>query len=113
MDLVDYDQAVYDGIVKDYAEFANGIGIKAFTPIPISGFRGDNITGLSANTPWYTGPALMEHLETVEVDQDSDREKTFRMAVPRSEERRVGKECVSQCRYRWWPYPLDKRKRGS
>ncbi|APL96588.1 sulfate adenylyltransferase subunit CysN [Sphingobium indicum] len=81
MDLVDYDQAVYDGIVKDYAEFANGIGIKAFTPIPISGFRGDNITGLSANTPWYKGPALMEHLETVEVDQVSDREKPFRMAV--------------------------------
>src|SRR3546814_15278126 len=57
------------------------IGIKAFTPIPISGFRGDNITGLSANTPWYKGPALMEHLETVEVDQVSDREKPFRMAV--------------------------------
>jgi bifunctional enzyme CysN/CysC len=81
MDLVDYDQAVFDGILKDYTEFANSIGIKAFTPIPISGFKGDNITGPSDNTPWYKGPALIEHLETVEVDQVSDQEKPFRMAV--------------------------------
>ncbi|UZW57185.1 sulfate adenylyltransferase subunit CysN [Sphingobium sp. JS3065] len=81
MDLVDYDQAVYDGIVKDYAEFANSIGIRAFTAMPISGFKGDNITGPSENTPWYKGPALIEHLETVEVDQVSDQEKPFRMAV--------------------------------
>ena len=81
MDLVDYDQAVFDGIVKDYTEFAQSIGIRAFTAMPISGFRGDNITGPSANTPWYKGPALIEHLETVEVDQVSDQEKPFRMAV--------------------------------
>jgi bifunctional enzyme CysN/CysC len=81
MDLVDYDQAVYDGIVKDYTDFANSIGIKAFTAMPISGFKGDNITGPSENTPWYKGPALIEHLETVEVDQVSDQEKPFRMAV--------------------------------
>ncbi|WP_375195324.1 sulfate adenylyltransferase subunit CysN [Sphingobium sp.] len=81
MDLVDYDQAVYDAIVKDYTEFANSIGIKAFTAMPISGFKGDNITGPSENTPWYKGPALIEHLETVEVDQVSDQEKPFRMAV--------------------------------
>ncbi|UXC93296.1 sulfate adenylyltransferase subunit CysN [Sphingobium sp. RSMS] len=81
MDLVDYDQAVYDGIVKDYTDFAHSIGIKAFTAMPISGFKGDNITGPSANTPWYKGPALIEHLETVEVDQVSDQLKPFRMAV--------------------------------
>jgi len=81
MDLVDYDQAVFDGIVKDYTEFARSIGIEQFVPIPISGFKGDNITGLSDNTPWYKGPALMEHLETVEVDQVSDQLKPFRMAV--------------------------------
>ncbi|MET0250065.1 MAG: sulfate adenylyltransferase subunit CysN [Sphingobium sp.] len=81
MDLVDYDQAVYDAILKDYTEFARSIGIEQFTPIPISGFKGDNITGPSENTPWYKGPALIEHLETVEVDQVSDQEKPFRMAV--------------------------------
>ena len=81
MDLVDYDQSVYDAILKDYTAFAQSIGIAAFTPIPISGFRGDNITGPSENTPWYSGPALIEHLEAVEVDQVSDQAKPFRMAV--------------------------------
>ncbi|MCP1470263.1 bifunctional enzyme CysN/CysC [Sphingobium sp. OAS761] len=81
MDLVDYDQAVYDRIVAEYTEFAKSIGIDSFTPMPISGFKGDNITGASANTPWYTGPALMEHLETVEVDSTADAAKPFRMPV--------------------------------
>jgi bifunctional enzyme CysN/CysC len=81
MDLVDYDQVVYDAILKDYTKFARSIGIETFTPIPISGFKGDNITGPSENTPWYKGPALIEHLENVEVDQVSDQAKPFRMAV--------------------------------
>ncbi|MES2174278.1 MAG: sulfate adenylyltransferase subunit CysN [Pseudomonadota bacterium] len=81
MDLVGYDQAVFDRIVKDYTEFARSIGITAFTPMPISGFKGDNITGPSANTPWYTGPALIEHLEMVEVNSAADADKPFRMAV--------------------------------
>ncbi len=81
MDLVGYDQKIFDDIVADYRAFADSIGISAFVAMPISGFKGDNITGLSPNTPWYTGPALMEHLETVEVDQVSDQDKPFRMAV--------------------------------
>jgi len=81
MDLVDYDQAVFDGIVKDYTEFAKSIGIESFTAMPISGFKGDNITTASDNTPWYKGPSLMEHLETVEVDNATDVSKPFRMAV--------------------------------
>ncbi|SCW59654.1 bifunctional enzyme CysN/CysC [Sphingobium faniae] len=81
MDLVDYSQEIFDTIVGEYTDFANSIGISSFTAIPISGFKGDNITGLSDHTPWYGGPALMEHLETVEVDQVSDQEKPFRMAV--------------------------------
>ncbi|WP_066804663.1 sulfate adenylyltransferase subunit CysN [Sphingomonas asaccharolytica] len=81
MDLVGYDQATYDAIVADYAHFATSIGIEAFTAIPISGFKGDNITTLSGNTPWYAGPTLIEHLDTVELDGDADRAKPFRMAV--------------------------------
>ncbi|MFC3599017.1 sulfate adenylyltransferase subunit CysN [Sphingobium scionense] len=81
MDLVGYDQAVFDGIVKDYAEFAQSIGISAFTPIPISGFKGDNITAHSENTPWYRGPTLMAHLESVEVDATTAAAKPFRMPV--------------------------------
>ena len=81
MDLVGYDQATYDGIVADYAAFATSIGIEHFTPIPISGFKGDNVTALSGNTPWYAGPTLIEYLETVELDGDADRAKPFRMPV--------------------------------
>ncbi|MDE2340145.1 MAG: sulfate adenylyltransferase subunit CysN, partial [Alphaproteobacteria bacterium] len=81
MDLVDYSQPVFDKIVADYVTFANEIGINAFTPMPISGFRGDNITALSANMPWYKGPTLVEHLETVEVNSAHDAAKAFRMPV--------------------------------
>ena len=81
MDLIDYDQAKYDAIVAEYTEFAAGIGISDFTPMPISGFKGDNITEISANTPWYTGLPLMAHLETVALDNDADQKKPLRMAV--------------------------------
>ncbi|MEN3746764.1 sulfate adenylyltransferase subunit CysN [Sphingomonas sp. HF-S3] len=81
MDLVGYDQAVFDAIVAEYREFAASIGIADFTAIPLSGFRGDNITALSDNTPWFAGPALMPHLETVELDVDADRARPFRMPV--------------------------------
>ena len=81
MDLVGYDQAVFDDIVADYAEFAQSIGIERFTALPISGFRGDNITAPSENTPWYTGPSLVEHLETVEVLSSVDVGKPFRLPV--------------------------------
>ena len=82
MDLVGYDQAVFDAIVADYRAFATSIGIGAFTAIPISGFKGDNITASpSANTPWYDGPALIEHLESVEVDAAAAQSQPFRMPV--------------------------------
>ena len=81
MDLVGYDKAVYDAIVADYSAFATSIGITDFTAMPISGFKGDNITANSENMPWYHGPALLPHLETVEVDATSDQAKPFRMPV--------------------------------
>ena len=81
MDLVDYSQAVFDRIVTDYTQFATSIGISTFTAMPISGFKGDNIIGPSDNTPWYTGPNLIEHLETVEVNSAVDAGKPFRMPV--------------------------------
>jgi bifunctional enzyme CysN/CysC len=82
MDLVDYDQQVFDDIVADYAAFAREIGIDSFTAMPISGFKGDNITSApSVNTPWYEGPSLVEHLEDVEVLSSMAAEKPFRMPV--------------------------------
>src|SRR4029453_6096291 len=54
----------------------------SFTAMPISGFKGDNITTApSDNTPWYKGPSLVEHLETVEVITANDQLKPFRMPV--------------------------------
>ncbi|CUX80353.1 MAG: bifunctional sulfate adenyltransferase / adenylsulfate kinase CysN-CysC [Roseibaca calidilacus] len=81
MDLVGYDRAKYDAIVADYRDFAESIGITEFTAIPISGLAGDNITTRSDNTPWHDGPVLLEHLETVELNQSVEQDKPFRMAV--------------------------------
>jgi bifunctional enzyme CysN/CysC len=81
MDLVEYDQQVFDGIVQDYRAFAGGIGIADFTPIPVSGVAGDNIAAPRGRTPWYAGPSLIEHLETVEIDAEDDQAGPFRLAV--------------------------------
>jgi len=81
MDLIGYEQAKYEAIVADYRRFAESIGVHDFTPIPISGFLGDNITTRSANTPWYTGPALMEHLENVDIDVTAAQARPFRLPV--------------------------------
>ncbi len=81
MDLVGYDKAVFERIVLSYRAFATEIGITHFTPIPISGFKGDNITALSDNTPWFKGPALIEHLENVDVAVSDDEAKPFRLPV--------------------------------
>ncbi len=81
MDLVGYDQATFDAIVADYTAFAGSIGINNFTALPLSGFKGDNITSRSDNTPWYNGPTLLEQLETVEVLNALDADQPFRLPV--------------------------------
>ncbi|WP_128891566.1 sulfate adenylyltransferase subunit CysN [Erythrobacter sp. HKB08] len=82
MDLVDYDRATFEQIVADYRAFADEIGIEEFTAIPISGFRGDNITAApSGNTPWYDGQSLIHHLESVDLANTHAQERGFRMPV--------------------------------
>ena len=82
MDLIDFSQEIFDQIVDDYRHFASEIGIESFTAIPISGFKGDNITDApSANTPWYSGPALIAHLEQIPIAATAAQEKPFRMPV--------------------------------
>jgi bifunctional enzyme CysN/CysC len=81
MDLIGYDRAKYDTIVADYRAFAASIGIEDFMALPISGLAGDNITIRLNNMPWYNGPTLIEHLETVELDATRDVAKPFRMPV--------------------------------
>jgi len=81
MDLVGFDQAVFDRIVADYRAFAAEIGITDFLAVPISGLKGDNITSASASTPWYEGPTLLSHLETVEIDESRLQAGPFRLPV--------------------------------
>jgi bifunctional enzyme CysN/CysC len=80
MDLVGWSRETFDRIVAQYREFAEQIGIRDFTAIPMSALKGDNITEASANTPWYSGPPLMRWLEEAPVEDDLQ-QKPFRMPV--------------------------------
>jgi len=68
MDLVGYDQGVFEAIDAAYRQLAVQLGIDHVTSIPLSALKGDNILQASAATRWYRGPSLLQHLETVEVD---------------------------------------------
>jgi bifunctional enzyme CysN/CysC len=81
MDLVDYSREVYEKIESEYREFAQKIGLEGVTFIPISGVKGDNIIEQGSNTPWYNGPTLMHHLETVEIDELRMQKQPFRLPV--------------------------------
>jgi bifunctional enzyme CysN/CysC len=83
MDLIDHDPARYDAIVADYAAFARSIGMADFTAIPLSGLSGANVTGPSDAMPWYDGPALLPHLESIPVDADRAAGGPFRLPVQR------------------------------
>ena len=81
LDLVEYSEEVYSSIVSDYTQFADeALNIDEITAIPISALKGDNIVGISKNTPWYTGPSVMEYLELVEVSSVSQ-SRQFRLPV--------------------------------
>ncbi len=80
VDLVGYDEAVYDRIALDFGAFARGLAFTSVVAIPMSARLGDNVTRRSASTPWYTGPVLLPHLETVDVETDVA-VRPFRMPV--------------------------------
>lgn len=80
MDLIGFDQERFQSILAEYRQFVATLGFSSITAIPISALNGDNIIERSANTPWYGGPTLIEHLETVEVERDN-RHHPFRMPV--------------------------------
>jgi bifunctional enzyme CysN/CysC len=67
MDLVDHDPAVFARIADDYRALAAQLGIANVTAIPLSALNGDNMLSRSERMPWYVGPTLLEHLETVDV----------------------------------------------
>jgi bifunctional enzyme CysN/CysC/sulfate adenylyltransferase subunit 1 len=72
MDLVDYDQEVYDRIRKEFTSFATKLNIPDLEVIPISALKGDNVVQRSENMPWYNGSSLMHHLENIHVASDRD-----------------------------------------
>ncbi len=71
MDLVDYAEARFDEIAAEYSSFARSLHIRHVTCIPVSARDGDNVFTESAAMPWYRGPTLMAHLETIEVGEDA------------------------------------------
>jgi bifunctional enzyme CysN/CysC len=80
IDLVDYSQATFDAIVSEFSQFAEKLNFASLIPIPISARFGDNVISNSADTPWYKGPPLLKHLETVDVDAELAA-RPFRMPV--------------------------------
>jgi bifunctional enzyme CysN/CysC len=79
LDLAGYSRDVFESIDRDYRAFAAKLGFEAIVAIPLSALGGDNVTGPSANMPWYGGPSLIEHLETVEIVPSAT--TTLRMPV--------------------------------
>jgi bifunctional enzyme CysN/CysC len=80
MDLVNYSQDVFNRILGNYVDFANSLLFERIVAIPISALLGDNITKTSGNMPWYMGPPLLDHLETV-TTKIADHITSFRMPV--------------------------------
>ncbi|AUD02831.1 sulfate adenylyltransferase subunit 1 [Spirosoma pollinicola] len=72
MDLVDYSQDVFSDICIHYAELAQKLNVKQVTYIPMSALDGDNVVDRSTTMPWYEGQTLLEHLETVEIDDNAN-----------------------------------------
>jgi sulfate adenylyltransferase subunit 1 len=89
IDLVDYDQGVFDAIAGEFSAYAKGLGIHEITSIPISALNGDNVVTRSERIDWYDGPSVLEHLETVDLAADTDEALRFPVQYvirPRSDE---------------------------
>ena len=80
IDLVDFSSEVFGRIRDEFEAFAADMGFETIVAVPMSARFGDNVTVRSERTPWYVGPTLLEHLETVEVEERA-LAKPFRMAV--------------------------------
>jgi bifunctional enzyme CysN/CysC len=80
IDLVGYDETIFREIADGYREFAEPLGFRSLFAIPISARYGDNVSSLSARTPWYEGEHLLERIERIEVEDDR-RAAPFRLPV--------------------------------
>ena len=80
LDLVGYDKQVFERICAEYRDFASDLGFATIEPIPMSARFGDNVIRQSTETPWYSGPTLLAHLENISVD-DILASRPFRLPV--------------------------------
>ena len=80
MDLMGFEQSVFDRIEADYREFAKDANLTTLQAIPLAAVSGDNVLKRSENTPWYKGPTLFDHMDTVTVREVATR-AAFRMPV--------------------------------
>jgi bifunctional enzyme CysN/CysC len=80
IDLVDFDEATFAAITRGFHAFAKSLGFLTILPIPISARYGDNVSSRSPRTPWYDGPHLLQHLESIDVEEDRTA-APFRMPV--------------------------------
>jgi sulfate adenylyltransferase subunit 1 len=82
MDLVDYSEEVFDNLSRDFADLAARVGLRSFEAIPISALEGDNVVHAGSRMPWYSGPTLLEYLESVPVARENAA-FAFRLPVQR------------------------------
>ncbi|NUS59858.1 MAG: sulfate adenylyltransferase subunit CysN [Lysobacter sp.] len=80
MDLVGYEQHVFESIADEYTELAHALGIPHVQCIPMSALKGENLVHRGEATPWYDGPSLLEHLDTVQIERPGS-EGGFRLPV--------------------------------
>ncbi len=80
MDLVDFSEDVFTAIRSEYLSLTDSLGLEDVTCFPLSALEGDNVVERSDRTPWYDGPSLLEHLETVPIDRDRNMQ-SFRYPV--------------------------------
>jgi len=80
MDMVDYNQEIFDNIVKDYRALMGKLELQNVYFLPVSALKGDNVGSVSSRMPWYQGPSLLDYLETVETHINEDSKPT-RMPV--------------------------------
>jgi sulfate adenylyltransferase subunit 1 len=89
MDLVDFDEAVFDRIVADFSAVSDSLHLPGFAPIPLAALTGDNVVDPSLRMPWYSGPPLLTFLEAVEAREGADIPARFPVQLvmrPRSAE---------------------------
>ena len=79
MDLVDYNEEVFNNIKQEYEEIAKRLGLKSVHYFPISAFVGDNIVNTTEAMPWYKGNSLLDFLETVEISKDNYDQPRFQV----------------------------------